>query len=312
MTKRTSRYAAEPRSKAAASARARSVLHAMYRARRFDEVAVALQRQGAISGYGQSLGQEATQIGAVLALESNEMIFPSYRQPGVALVRGIQILELLTYYARLEACPWDWRASRFAPWSVPLGSQLAHAVGWAMAEQRSGLERVTMVFYGDGASSQGETHEAMNFAAVARAPVIFLCENNGWAISTPFAKQTRASALFIRGIGYGMPAYQVDGTDVVKVLETVAAARQVALASKGPVLVEAMCYRLGGHTTSDDPGLYRSETEVAAWASREPISVFTQDCIGGGVLDVAAISRVRRRVDRELDAAVGNWLSRSS
>jgi 2-oxoisovalerate dehydrogenase E1 component alpha subunit len=284
----------------------------MLRARRFDEVAVALQRQGAISGYGQAIGQEAVQIGAVWALASREMIFPSYRQVGAALLRGIPILELLTYYARLDACPWDWRRTRFAPWSVPLGSQLAHAVGWAMAEQRRGLSCATMVFYGDGASSQGETHEAMNFAAVARAPVVFLCENNGWAISTPLVKQTRTTALFVRGIGYGMPGYQVDGTDVLKVLETVAIARRVALASPGPVLVEATCYRLGGHTTSDDPSLYRSDDEVAMWASRDPIATFTRECLRRGVLDPAGVTRLERRVDREFDEAVAAWLSRAN
>jgi TPP-dependent pyruvate/acetoin dehydrogenase alpha subunit len=282
----------------------------MYRARRFDEVAVALQRQGAISGYGQAIGQEAVQVGAVWVLEPDEMIFPSYRQSGAALLRGVPILELLRYYARLDPCPWDWRGLRFAPWSVPLGSQLAHAVGWSMAEQHANLKRVTLVFFGDGASSQGETHEAMNFAAVARAPVVFLCENNGWAISTPFAKQTHASALFVRAQGYGMPGYQVDGTDVLKVLETLALARRVALASSGPVLVEAMCYRLGGHTTSDDPGLYRTDDEVAAWRRRDPIDSFARHCRETEVLDEPAIKRLRRRVDRELDKAVAGWLSR--
>jgi 2-oxoisovalerate dehydrogenase E1 component alpha subunit len=292
-------------------ARARLLLVSMYRARRFDEVAVALQRQGAISGYGQAVGQEAAQVGAALAFAPDEMVFPSYRQPGPALLRGIRILELLTYYARLDPCPWDWRSVRFAPWTVPLGSQLAHAVGWAMAEQRAGLKLATLTFFGDGASSQGETHEAMNFAAVARAPVVFLCENNGWAISTPVAKQTRAPALFLRAQGYGMPGYLVDGTDVLKVLETVIRARRVALATPGPVLIEATCYRMGGHTTSDDPSIYRSDEEVARWKSRDPIDGFARDCVDKRVLDTTAIARLKRRVDREMDIAVAEWLSRN-
>jgi TPP-dependent pyruvate/acetoin dehydrogenase alpha subunit len=289
---------------------ARGILTAMHRARRFDEVAVALQRQGAISGYGQAIGQEAVQVGAAWALRADEMIFPSYRQTGAALLRGIPLLDLLTYYARLDPCPWDWRGQRFAPWSVPLGSQLAHAVGWAMAEQRNGQKRATLVFFGDGASSQGETHEAMNFAGVARVPVIFLCENNGWAISTPFAKQTRASSLFVRAQGYGMPGYQVDGTDVLEVLDTVTTAREVALASSGPVFIEAMCYRVGGHTTSDDPSLYRTEQDDAIWALRDPIDRFTRSCIAAQVLDAEGVARIQRRVGREMDGVVTQWLSR--
>jgi TPP-dependent pyruvate/acetoin dehydrogenase alpha subunit len=289
---------------------ARGILTAMHRARRFDEVAVALQRQGAISGYGQAIGQEAVQVGAAWALSADEMIFPSYRQTGAALLRGVPLLDLLTYYARLDPCPWDWRGLRFAPWSVPLGSQLAHAVGWAMGEQRSGEKRATLVFFGDGASSQGETHEAMNFAGVARVPVVFLCENNGWAISTPFAKQTRASSLFVRAQGYGMPGYQVDGTDVLEVLETVTTARDVALASSGPVFIEAMCYRVGGHTTSDDPSLYRTEQEDAIWRLRDPIDRFTRSCLDTQALDSAGVARIQRRVGREMDGVVAQWLSR--
>jgi TPP-dependent pyruvate/acetoin dehydrogenase alpha subunit len=291
---------------------ARRILSAMHRARRFDEVAVALQRQGAISGYGQAIGQEAVQVGATLALSADEMIFPSYRQTGAALLRGVPLIDLLTYYARLDPCPWDWRGVRFAPWSVPLGSQLAHAVGWAMGEQRNGEKRATLVFFGDGASSQGETHEAMNFAGVARVPVIFLCENNGWAISTPFAKQTRASSLFVRAQGYGMPGYQVDGTDVLEVFDRVTTAREVALASSGPVLVEAMCYRMGGHTTSDDPSIYRTEQDDAIWALRDPIDTFTRACINAQALDDAGVARIQSRVRREMDGVVAQWLSRKA
>lgn len=152
----------------------------------------------------------------------------------------------------------------------------------------------------------------MNFAAVARVPVIFVCENNGWAISTPFAKQTRAASLFVRAQGYGMPGYQVDGTDVLEVLDTVATAREVALASSGPVLVEALCYRMGGHTTSDDPSLYRTKQDDALWALRDPIDTFTRSCVEKGLLDGPGVAKIQRRVRREMDGIVAQWLSRDA
>ena len=272
---------------------------------------VALQRQGAISGYGQAVGQEATQIGAVLALEPADMVFPSYRQPGAALARGVTISELLAFHARLDYCPWDWRARRFAPYTVPVGSQLAHAVGWAIADQRGGGSPVTLVFFGDGASSQGETHEAMNFAAVSRAPVIFLCENNGWAISTPVAKQTMAPSLYVRAQSYGMPGFQVDGNDVDAVLDTVRTAVRMARAAPSPILIEAVTYRMAGHTTSDDPSLYRTDEEVAVWATRDPLTRFVAVCSASGLLSADAVKGVRDQVDTEIDQAVDMWLARN-
>jgi TPP-dependent pyruvate/acetoin dehydrogenase alpha subunit len=298
----------------AADARATKTIQtfeAMYRARRFDEIAVALQRQGAISGYGQAIGQEATQIGAVLAIEPTDMVFPSYRQPGAALARGVTIGELLAFHARLDYCPWDWRGLRFAPYTVPVGSQLAHAVGWAMADQRDGGDRVTLVFFGDGASSQGETHEAMNFAAVNHAPVIFLCENNGWAISTPLAKQTLAPSLYVRAQAYGMPGFQVDGNDVEAVDDTVRGAVRMARAAPCPILIEAITYRMAGHTTSDDPSLYRTDEEVALWAARDPLVRLEVLCAASGLLSRDALQQIRQKVDHEIDQAVDMWLARN-
>jgi pyruvate dehydrogenase E1 component alpha subunit len=180
-----------------------------------------------------------------------------------------------------------------------------------MADQREGGERVTMVFFGDGASSQGETHEAMNFAAVNRAPVIFLCENNGWAISTPLAKQTLAPSLYVRAQGYGMPGFQVDGNDVEAVDDTVRAAVRIARAAPCPILIEAITYRMAGHTTSDDPSLYRTDEEVALWAARDPLIRLEALCSASGLLSSDARQRIREKVDYEIDQAVDMWLARN-
>jgi pyruvate dehydrogenase E1 component alpha subunit len=280
----------------------------MYRARRFDEVAVALQRQGGISGYGQSTGQEGVQVGCALAVADSEMVFPSYRQTAVALELGVTLREFFAFYSRLDLCPWDWRKLGFAPYTIPVGSQLSHAVGWAMAEQRRHSGRATFVFFGDGASSQGEVHEAMNLAGVAAAPVVFICENNGYAISTPFAQQTHAPSLASRAQGYGMPGYQVDGNDCLAVLEVVARSAEMVRAGNGPVLVEALTYRIGGHTTSDDPTLYRSTEEVDLWRTRDPIQRFVNLCNAEAVISDEELSLVRTSINAEIDAAVDAWL----
>jgi pyruvate dehydrogenase E1 component alpha subunit len=291
---------------------AKGLYRAMYRARRFDDIAVGLQRQGALSGYGQALGQEAAQVGSAAALGDDDMVFPSYRQPGVALMRGVTIRELFLFYSRREYCPWDWRARGFAPYTVPVGSQLAHAVGWAMADQRAGREAVTLVYFGDGASSQGEVHEAMNLAGVRRAPVVFLCENNGWAISTAISQQTAAPALFIRAQGYGMSGFRVDGNDVIAVHDQVAHAVRLARAGFGPSLVEAVTYRMAGHTTSDDPRLYRPDDEVSSWGERDPIERHRRRALAGGGLDANAVAEITATVDEEMDEAVKSWVAEAA
>ena len=192
---------------------------AILRARRFDDVGMALQRQGNIDTYGQAYGQEVGQIGATFDLEPDDMVFPSYRQPGVGLLRGVSPLELLTYYAGSTFMPWDWRAHGYAAYTIPVGSQTAHAAGWAWGAKLRGDKTVTMVFFGDGAASQGEVHEAMNYAGVFGVPVVFVCENNGWAISMPSARQTAAEGVFKRAEGYGFPGVRVEGSDIWEVRE---------------------------------------------------------------------------------------------
>ncbi len=248
------------------------VYRAMQRGRTFDRLALALQRQGAIDSYGESRGQEAAQIGVTLDLRDDDMVFPSYRQPSVALLRGITARELLRFYSGIDHCPWDWKGRGFAPFAIPVGSQTAHAAGWAWAARLQKTDRVSVVFFGDGSSSQGEVHEAMNYAAVFDAPVVFVLENNGWAISTSTAKQTRAEGFYLRAQGYGFPGVRVDGNDfgAVRAAATEAIAR--ARAGHGPTLIEAVTYRMGGHTTSDNPKLYRDADDVTAWEPRDPVA----------------------------------------
>jgi len=279
---------------------------AMYRARCFDRMAVALQRQGSISGYGEARGQEAVQIAVARVATATDMIFPSYRQPGAALERGVPIRDLLRFHARESYCPWDWRGLRFAPYTVPVGTQLAHATGWAMAEARRGSDAVVFVFFGDGASSQGEVHEAMNFAGLYESPIVFVCENNGWAISLPFAKQTRAPSLHIRARGYGFAGEHVDGNDYCAVFGTLEAAAAKARSRGGPTLVEAVTFRMGGHTTSDDPSLYRTEAELAAWAEHDPLS---RELERLSSVPVEAIRAVEAEVDDEMDAAARAFIA---
>jgi TPP-dependent pyruvate/acetoin dehydrogenase alpha subunit len=281
-------------------ATAEGLYRSLYRGRKFDEIVIALQRQGAVSGYAQALGQEAAQVGAVSVLEPTDMVFPSYRQPVAAMHRGVTPTEILRYHSRQSSCPWDWRGLRFGPYTIPIGSQLAHATGWALAETRRATGSVTLVFFGDGASSQGEVHEAMNLAGVLQAPIVFLCENNGWAISMPFAGQTAASALYVRALGYGIRGEQVDGNDLMAVRESVARAVTAARAGLGPTLIEAVTYRLGGHTTNDDPTLYREEVELQRKVLDDPVERFKSYCQTKDVLAQESIQAIREDVDRSL------------
>ena len=281
-------------------ATAEGLYRSLYRGRKFDEIIIALQRQGAVSGYAQALGQEAAQVGAVSVLEPTDMVFPSYRQPAAAMHRGVTPTEILRYHSRQSSCPWDWRGLRFGPYTIPIGSQLAHATGWALAEKRRATDSVTLVFFGDGASSQGEVHEAMNLAGVLQAPIVFFCENNGWAISMPFAGQTAAPALYVRALGYGFRGEQVDGNDLMAVRQAVERAVTAARAGLGPTLIEAVTYRIGGHTTNDDPTLYRGEAELQRKVLDDPVERFKSYSQNKGLLVQDSIEAIHEDVDRSM------------
>ncbi len=239
--------------------------------RELDEEFVNLQRQGQLALYPPAKGQEAAQVGAAAALRDTDWLFPQYRELGAYVVRGIDP----------GGVGLAWRGSwhgglgfverAVAPICIPIGTNAPHAVGAAMASTWLGDGGVTLAFLGDGGTSEGDVHEAMNLAAVRQAPCIFFVQNNGWAISTPSSDQYRSAALVDRAEGYGMPGIRVDGNDVVACFQAVAGAAERARSGGGPTFVEAVTYRIGPHTTSDDPKRYRSDDEVAAWTSLDPI-----------------------------------------
>lgn len=250
--------------------RLREFYRDMRLARRFDLEALALQRQGELGLWLMCSGQEAAQVGSVRALRDDDWVFPSYRDHAAALARGIPPAALLSQWRGCSHGGWVPADHRFHLNTLVLGAQTLHATGYALGVQRDGGDEVVLVYYGDGAASQGDVNEALNWAAVTRAPVIFCCQNNQWAISTPASAQS-AAPLHRRAAGFGLRSYLVDGNDVLAMhAATVDAARHVR-AGHGPAFIEAVTYRIGGHSTSDDPKRYRPEDEVRRWEERDPL-----------------------------------------
>ena len=286
----------------------RDLYRKMVLIRRADQEALNLQRQGELGLWGQFLGQEAIHVGAVAALEADDWIFPSYREFGMAMCRGIDPAEMLTWFRGLSQGPWDPRKYHFAPLAVPVASQIPHAVGYAMGSRFKRSHDVTLATFGDGATSKGDWHEAMNFAGVFKAPVVFLCQNNHWAISVPLSKQT-AGSIAERAVGYGFPGIRIDGNDVLGVFAAVRAAAERARAGDGPYLIEAMTYRMGAHTTSDDPTRYRLESELQAWSSKDPVARYRTWLNGQGILDEAGVSAIDGEVEEAARAMRTKLLS---
>jgi pyruvate dehydrogenase E1 component alpha subunit len=250
-------------------------LRALYRdlvlVRRVDTEATALQRQGELGLWAPLLGQEAAQVGSGRALDPGDYAFPTYREHGVAWTRGIDPLTLLGLFRGVTNGGWDPHEHNFALYTIVIGDQTLHAVGYAMGIQRDGSDDAVICYFGDGATSQGDVSESFVFAAVFNAPVVFFCQNNQWAISEPLERQTRIP-LYQRAAGFGFPGVRVDGNDVLAVLAVTRAALQRAREGGGPMLVEAFTYRMGAHTTSDDPSRYRVEAELEAWKLKDPIA----------------------------------------
>lgn len=263
------------------------IYRAMVLARRFDGQAGALAKQGVLTVYPSALGQEACQVGAVLAMAPQDWLFPTYRDAMAMVTRGIDPVEVLTPQRGDWHCGHDPYRHRTAPQSTPLATQLPHAVGLAMAARMRGDDLAALAFCGDGATSEGDFHEALNFAGVYQAPVVFLVQNNQYAISVPFREQTRAAALADRAVGYGLPGHRIDGNDVLAVLRSVADALDLARAGGGPSLIEAVTYRIGPHTTADDPSRYRDRAEERLWESRDPVERFAAFLRTEGVLTEA-------------------------
>src|SRR5579875_992806 len=254
------------------AARLREVWHAMVVGRRFDIQATALTKQGRLAVYPSSRGQEACQVGATLSITDNDWLFPTYRESMALVSRGIDPIEVLSLLRGDSHCGYDPIGTKTAAQCTPLSTQLIHAAGAAYGEKRRGTDHVALAFVGDGATSEGDFHEALNFAAVFEAPAIFFVQNNKYAISVPLSKQTKAPSLAYKGIGYGVPAEQVDGNDPAAVLAVMDAALEHCRSGKGPFLIEAHAYRLDAHTNADDATRYRSSDEVTAWLERDPIA----------------------------------------
>ncbi len=238
--------------------------------RRIDTEGTNLQRQGQLGIWAPCLGQEAAQVGSAGALQPDDFVFPSYREHGVVHVRGVDVVNVLQLFRGASLSGWDPHEKNLALYAIPIGTQTLHAVGYAIGAKWDGAEQCTVVYFGDGATSEGDTNEAFNFAAVNAAPVVFFCQNNQWAISVPLSKQM-AAPIWRRSFGFGFPGVQVDGNDVLAVYAVTKAAADRAREGGGPTLIEAVTYRLGAHTTTDDPTRYRTADELDMWMAREPI-----------------------------------------
>jgi pyruvate dehydrogenase E1 component alpha subunit len=248
----------------------RGLYRDMVLTRRFDAEATALQRQGELGLWPSLLGQEAAQIGSGRALREDDYVFPTYREHGVAWCRGVDPTKLLGMFRGVNNGGWDPNSNNFHLYTIVIGSQALHATGYAMGVAKDGADSAVIAYFGDGATSQGDVAEAFTFAAVYNAPVVFFCQNNQWAISEPTERQTRVP-LYQRAQGYGFPGIRVDGNDVLAVLAVTRAAVERARAGEGPMLIEAFTYRMGAHTTSDDPTRYRSDDERLSWEAKDPI-----------------------------------------
>ncbi|WP_174534808.1 thiamine pyrophosphate-dependent dehydrogenase E1 component subunit alpha [Micromonospora chalcea] len=278
----------------------RDLYRGMRLARRLDDEAFALQRQGELGLWLQCRGQEAAQVGSVAAVRADDYVFPSYREHAAALWRGIGPADLLRQWRGVAHSGWDPEPYSFHIYTLVLAAQLLHATGYALGVQRDGSDTVVVTYFGDGAASEGDASEAMNIAAVNAAPMVFFCQNNQWAISTPTASQTR-TPIHRRGAGFGLRSEWVDGNDVLAVYAVTSAVTEHARAGAGPAIVEATTYRMGGHSTSDDPTRYRTDDELEAWRARDPLARVEALMRAEGWSDEAYLGQIQAEADELAD-----------
>ena len=269
--------------------------------RRIDFEAIALQRQGELGIWASLLGQEAAQVGSGRALEPRDMAFPTYREHGVAWCRGLDPTKLLELFRGVSHGGWDPKAHNFHLYTIVIGSQTLHATGYAMGIQRDGAVgedgEAVIAYFGDGATSQGDVNEAFIWASVTNAPVVFFCQNNQWAISEPLERQSRVP-LYQRALGFGFPGVRVDGNDVLACLAVTRKAMQAAREGQGPTLIEAFTYRMGAHTTTDDPTRYRLAAELESWKLKDPIERVKAHLIRSELADREFFEAVEAEADR--------------
>ena len=285
----------------------------MKRLRLLDARMILLQRQGRIGFYGACTGQEATPIAAALAIEPDDWVFQALRESVMMLVRGFP---LSTYLAQIYGNSGDILKGRQMPshmsgrqvnqvsWSSCLGPQLPQAVGAAWAAKLKGDKVVTLGFVGDGATSEPDFHAAMTFAGVYRVPCVIICQNNHWAISVPSSRQTASATFAVKGRAYGVPSIRVDGNDVLALYHAISDAVARARAGRGPTYIEALTYRIGAHSTSDDPTRYRSQDEVELWMQRDPQARLRRHLVHRGLLDDATDATLEEELNAEIAAAV--------
>jgi 2-oxoisovalerate dehydrogenase E1 component subunit alpha len=268
--------------------------------RRIDTEAIALQRQGELGIWASLLGQEAAQIGSGRALGPKDMAFPTYREHGVAWCRGLDPAKLLELFRGVSHGGWDPKEHNFHLYTIVIGAQTLHATGYAMGIQRDGAVgedgEAAIVYFGDGATSQGDVNESFIWASVSNAPVVFFCQNNQWAISEPLEKQSRIP-LYQRALGFGFPGLRVDGNDVLACLAVTKKAMQDAREGQGPTLIEAYTYRMGAHTTTDDPTRYRLAAELEAWKLKDPVERVRAYLVRTGAADADFFASVDAEAD---------------
>jgi pyruvate dehydrogenase E1 component alpha subunit len=281
----------------------KSLYRSMLLARRLDERMVRLQRQGRIGTFAPIKGQEASQMGSAFTLRPSDWMVPSFRETGAMIWRGWPIEKLLLFFAGHLEGGQPGPSQHDLPITIPVATQLPHAVGLAYAAQYRGDDAVVMVYFGDGATSEGDFHEALNFAGVWHVPVVFVCQNNQWAISVPLKKQTHSRTIAQKALAYGLPGVQVDGNDVLAVYAAAREAVERARAGDGPTLIECVTYRLGMHTTADDPTKYRSEAEVAMWEQKDPLTRFRAYLEKRNLLEEG----LEPQIDAEISAAIARF-----
>ena len=283
--------------------RLRDMLRMMMLCRAFDARMLSLQRQGRLGTFGPTEGQEAAQIGAIAVLRDDDWLVPSYRETCMALWRGTPMSGILLFNAGYNEGGRIPDEQNDLPIAIPVGTQMLHAVGIGYGLDLDEKDGVVLTSFGDGATSQGDFHEALNFAAVFRTPVVFLCQNNQWAISVPREKQTRSRTIAQKALAYGINGLQVDGNDILAVYAATTEAVERARSSHEPTLIECVTYRLSVHTTADDPTKYRKEEEVEEWQKRDPIPRFRNYLKDKGIFSDEENERWEGEIEDEIDAA---------
>ena len=276
----------------------------MVLARTFNEKAFKLQREGRLGTYASILGQEAAQVGSAYALRPADWMFPAFREPGASFVRGLPMRMIFQYWAGDERGSQIPEGLNDFPISIPVATQIPIAVGVALAAKARGDPIAVMAYMGDGATSKGDFHEGLNFAGVFSAPVVFVCQNNQWAISVPRARQSASKTLAQKAIAYGFPGIQVDGNDIFAVYGAANEALERARAGQGPTLIECLTYRLGDHTTADDASRYRSRDEVEHWKSKDPIERLRRHLERIGLWNKSYDQAVRSEAKAKVETAV--------